>query len=146
MGLSLLACLLLVIAEFSDLNEIQIGTTTRTGIGVGENHGFALLIVAVVAVPMAYAAWRSRARPAGVAVAALGAVAVFVVLAVDAPETDTTGVIGRNYEDAASGAAGGFRLAAAGSVLLLFAGGLTAVRGAGAPARGPSADRERPSR
>jgi hypothetical protein len=124
-GLTLIACVLLVIAEFGDLNEIRIGAVVRAGQGVGDNHGHALLIVAAVAAVMALGAWRTGSRPAAIAVAVLGAVAVFVVLAVDGPDVDQTGVFGRNYEDVEAGAADGFRIAAVGAVLLLFAGVMT---------------------
>jgi hypothetical protein len=124
LAITLTACLLLVIGEFGALNEIQIGGVTRAGQDVGENHGHALLIIAIVSAVMASGAWLTRSRPAALAVVTLGVVAVFIVLAVDAPDIDTVGTIGRDYElkpDAAS-AAGGFKLSAAGAVLLLFGG------------------------
>jgi hypothetical protein len=125
LALTLIACLLLVIAEFGDLNHIQILTVTRHGVSVGSHHGYALLIIAVVAAVMAFGAWRGS-RPAGLAVAVLGLVALLIVLLVDLPDVDATGLFGRDYEQAVAKASTGFRLEAAGAVLLLFAGVATA--------------------
>lgn len=136
LALTLVACLLLAVAEFGDLNHIQILTVSRPGVGVGGHHGYALLIIAVVSALMSYGAWRGS-RPAGFAVAILGIVALLIVLLVDLPDVNATGLVGRNYEQATAKASSGFRLEALGAVLLLFAGVLTAVmtRPAPAPAR-----------
>jgi hypothetical protein len=128
LGLTAVACVLLVVAEFSDLNTIRILTVDRHGVGVGSHHGYALLIIGVVAIVMALGAWRGS-RPAAFAVAALGVVALAIVLIVDLPDVHATGLYGRDYEQAKSVAASGFKLAAAGSVLLLLAGVLTVFAG-----------------
>ena len=133
-ALALAACVLLAVAEFTDLNEIRIVTVTEEGVGVGPHHGYALLIIAVAAAVMAYGAYRGS-RPAGVALAALGAAALIVVLVVDLPDVDATGLYGRDYEQAESQAAIGFYLETAGAILLLVAGVLTAVLAPAAPAR-----------
>jgi hypothetical protein len=119
---AVVACVLLVIAEFSDLNTVHIGTTVRAGQEVGDNHSHALLILALVAGAMAFGAWSARSRPAAFAVAALGAVAVLIVVAVDGPDTDAKGTFAQNYADVTASAATGFRLELVGAVLLLFAG------------------------
>ncbi|MEJ7894635.1 MAG: hypothetical protein WKF94_18540 [Solirubrobacteraceae bacterium] len=125
---ALLACLLLAIAEFTDLNEIRIITVTEEGVGVGSHHGYALLIIALASAVMALGAYRGS-RPAAFALAALGVAALIVVLAVDLPDVDATGLYGRDYEQAESQAAIGFYLETAGAILLLVAGVLTAVLG-----------------
>jgi hypothetical protein len=130
LGLTLVSCLLLAIAEFADLNKIQILTVSRHGVGVGGHHGYALLIIAVVAAVMAVGAHRSS-RPAALAVAVLGAAALLIVLIVDLPDVDATGLYGRNYEQAKSVADTGFRLETVGAILLLFSGVVTTVLGAG---------------
>ena len=142
LALTLVACLLLVLGEFGDLNVLRIGTVDRPDLsqGVGDNHGYALLVIAVVAALMAAAAWRTGLRPPAVAVAVLGAVAVLIVLTVDAPDVDAIGTVGDNYESASARAATGFKLAATGAVLLLFSGVATAL----APSL--SGRPERPSR
>ena len=129
LALTLVACALLAVAEFMDLNHIEILTVTRQGVGVGSHHGYALLIIAVFAAGMAIGAWRG-ARPAALAVAALGAAALIIVLVVDAPDVDATGLYGRNYEQAKAVADSGFRIESIGAVLLLFAGVATAALGA----------------
>ncbi len=136
-ALTLVAGLLLVVAEFGDLNHIQILTVTRDGVGVGGHHGYALLIIAVVAGLMAFGAWRGS-RPAGLAVAVLGLVALLIVVLVDLPDVDATGLYGRDYEQAKASASWGFRLEALGAVLLLFSGVMTVVlspRSAPTPSR-----------
>ena len=121
-----------VVAEFGDLNEIQILTVTKDGVGVGGHHGYALAIIAVVAAVMAFGAWRGS-RPAAFAVAVLGLAALAIVLLVDLPDVDATGLYGRDYERAEASAATGFKPRAAGAILLLFAGVMTAVLGARRP-------------
>jgi len=142
LALTLVACLLLAVAEFTDLNTIRIVTVEREGVGTGSHHGYALLIIAVFAAIMAVGAWRGS-RPAAIAVAALGLAALLVVLIVDAPDVEATGLYGRNYEQARAVAAIGFKLETAGSILLLFAGVVTSVLARPAPS--PAADRPSPT-
>ena len=137
LALTVVACVLLIVAEFTDLNEIRIVTVTREGVGVGGHHGYALLIIALAALVMGYGAFRGS-RPAGIALAVLGAAALLVVLLVDLPDVDATGLYGRDYEQAESQAAIGFYLETAGAILLLVAGVLTAVLGRQAPAPAPA--------
>lgn len=147
LGLSVLACVLLLLGELGDLNEVVIGDTPRNGQSVGGNDGYALVLVAFVAAIMAFGAWRTGSLPAAFAVAGLGAVSVLVVLSIHAPDVNAVGTFGEDYEDVTASAAGGFYLVTAGAVLLLFAGVLTAyLRPAAAPAPGASGPRERPSR
>jgi hypothetical protein len=101
---------------------------TKPGVGVGSHHGYALLIIAVVAALMALGAWRGS-RPAAIAVAALGIAALLIVLLVDAPDVDATGLYGRDYEQARAAADTGFRLETVGAILLLFSGVVTSVLG-----------------
>ena len=139
-ALALVACVLLAVAEFTDLNEIRILTVTREGVGVGSHHGYALLIIAVAAAVMAFGAFRGS-RPAALALAVLGAAALLVVLLVDLPDVDATGLYGRDYEQAEAQAVTGFYLETAGAILLLVAGVATVVFGGAAPER-----RARPAR
>ena len=127
---TLVACVLLVIAEFSLLNEIRILTVTEEGVKVGANHNYALAIIAVAAAVMAFGAFRG-ARPAAFALAALGIAALLVVLIVDLPEVGREGLFGRDYEGAKAVKAAGFYLETAGAVLLMATGVLTAVLSGG---------------
>ncbi len=140
LGLTLAACVLLAVAEFMDLNRIQILTVERKGVGVGSHHGYALLVIAIVAAVMAVGAWRGS-RPAALSVAALAIAALLIVLIVDAPDVDATGLYGRNYEQARAVADTGFRVETVGAVLLLFAGVITSVLGPTAGISGPAGRR-----
>lgn len=120
-ALALVACALLVVAEFGDLNHVRILAVSRPGIGLGGHHGFAQLVVALLAAVMALGAWRGS-RPAAAAVVLLGVVSVLIVLAVDLPDLDATGAYGRNYEGARAEVSWGFRLQVIGAVALLLAG------------------------
>ncbi len=134
LGLTAVACLLLLIAEFGDLNQIEILTVTKAGVGVGGHHGYALAVIAAVAAVMGFGAWRGSA-PAAYAVAVLGIAALAIVLLVDLPDVDATGLYGRDYEQAKATSAAGFKLEAAGAILLLFSGVMTAFMTRVAPAR-----------
>lgn len=143
LGLSLVACLLLAIAEFTDLNQIKILTVPKDGVGVGGHHGYALLIIAVVAGVMAFGAWRGS-RPAALALAVLGVAALVIVLLVDRPDVNATGLYGRDYEQVTATKATGYYLETAGAILLLFSAVLTIVLG-GQPAAEPPRRERRPA-
>jgi hypothetical protein len=124
-------CLLL--ATFTTVIEIKVGTTTRlpgrdTHLSGWDRHGPALLIVAVFAAAMVAGALRG-ARPAAIALAVLGLVAVLIAVVGDVPDLNETGFIGEVYEDAAAGPSAGFYLETLGGVLLLAGGGLLAAAG-----------------
>ncbi len=120
LALALLACLLLVVAEFTTLYEVRIITVVRDVTTAGSHHGFALLILAFAAAAMAYGATRGGSRPAALALVALAVAALVVILAIDLPVVDEEGTFGRDYEQARAQAATGFFLETAGAVLLLF--------------------------
>lgn len=127
LALTIAACVLLAVAEFTDLYSIRtegLGEVLKTG-SAGGHHGYALLIVGVFAAVMAVGAWRGS-RPAAYAVAALGLAALLIVLIGDAPDLDETGKLGEEYEARAQGEIG-FKLETAGAILLLFAGVITSV-------------------
>jgi hypothetical protein len=127
--LPLVACVLLVIAEFSTLYEITIITVTADTVGGGGHHGFALLVIALAAAAMTVGAVRGGSRPAALALMILAVVALAVVLAIDLPDLDETGPYGRNYEQAVAQAGIGFYLETAGAVLLVIGAVLVLVFG-----------------
>lgn len=117
----------LVLATFSTVIRITVGTTTRlanldTELSGWDRHGPALLVVAALALVMLVGAFRG-ARPAMAAVLVCGVAALFVVLAFDVPHLDDTGQVGRLYSDAAAGPRVGFWLELGGGVLLCVSGG-----------------------
>lgn len=134
-GLALVGVALLVVAEFTTVFEVTVGSleVVRRSATGGENHGYALLVIAVVATAMALLAGHGARAPA-VALVALAAVVLAIALVVDLPDTRSSGALPESlaYEDtrARAGAALGLEIAAA---VLLAAGGLlaSAARSAG---------------
>jgi hypothetical protein len=133
----------LVLATFSPVIEITVGTTTRlasldTELSGWDRHGPALLVVAGLALVMLVGAVRG-ARPAMAAVVVCGLAALVVCLGFDAPALDDTGQVGELYADAVAGPGVGFWLEALGGALLCVAGGglLVVARRSGAVGRAP---------
>jgi hypothetical protein len=113
--------LLLIVAEFVTVREIKAVTVvppggTETGGGL---HGYALGIIGLAILPMSYGAVVRGARPAAIALLVLSLVACAIVLLVDRPVLDDTGLIGRTYDLAEAGPAIGFYLETLGAALAL---------------------------
>jgi hypothetical protein len=116
--------LLLIVAEFVTVRVIHAVTVvppggTSTG---GDLHSYALGVIGLAMLPMAYGAVVRRARPAAVAVIVLAVAACLIVLFVDRPVLDDTGLIGRTYDLAEARPAVGFYLESLGAVLALVGG------------------------
>jgi hypothetical protein len=111
---------LLLVAEFLTLREIRTVAVVPPGGTVtgGAHHAYALALVALVMLAMAYGAARG-ARPAAVALLVLALVAAFVVVAIDRPTLDDTGLIGRTYDLAEARPGPGFYVASLGAALAL---------------------------
>jgi hypothetical protein len=129
--------LLLIVAEFLTVREIRAVTAvppggTNTG---GELHAYALGILGLAILPMAFGAVVRAARPAAVALLVLALVACGIVLFVDRPVLDDTGLIGRTYELAEARPATGFYLESLGAALALVGAVAALVL---APRRAPS--------
>jgi hypothetical protein len=105
-----LGALLLVVAEFSTLYEVVAMSAVVPGGSstAGAHHGYALLIVALASLPMAYGAVVGGSRPAAFALVALGAIALFVTLAVDLPAVGDEGLLAQSYERAKASPRSGF--------------------------------------
>src|SRR3954452_17817019 len=117
----------LVLATFSTVIRITVGTTTRlanldTELTGWERHGPALLVIGAFALVMLVGALRG-ARPAMLAVVACGLAALVVALGLDLPHLDDTGQVGRLYTDAFAGPEAGFWLEVCGGALLVVCGG-----------------------
>ena len=121
LGLALVGCALLLVAEFSTLYEIKVITVVKDSQTGGEHHGYALAIVAVAAAAMAFGALVGRSRPAAIALVVLALAALVIALVVDLPDVDEVGLIGELYEQAASSPKTGFYLETLGAALLLLA-------------------------
>ena len=117
----LAGALLLVLAEFLTVREIRAVTVvppggTETGGGL---HGYGLGLIGLAMLPMAYGAVMRGARPAAVALLVLSIAACVIVVFVDRPVLDDTGLIGRTYDLAEARPAVGFYLESLGAVLAL---------------------------
>jgi hypothetical protein len=145
----LLAAVALVVGEFMTFREIKAVTVvpqggTSTG---GSHHGYALAVLGLAAMPMAVGAALGGSRPAAAALSGLGAVALLIVLAIDLPALDDTGLIGRTYDLAEAHPAAGFWVQLVAAVVLLAGGLLLLRRNSGAAARrSRERDRERSAR
>jgi hypothetical protein len=122
--LLLAALAALVAAEFSTLREIKAVTVVPKGgtTSGGSHHGYALLVIAVAAAVMAFGALRGGSRPAALAIAVLGLVALLIVLVIDLPSLDDTGLIGRTYDLAEAHPSTGFWLELGGAIALAASG------------------------
>jgi hypothetical protein len=94
--------------------------------------------------PMAVGAALGRSRPAAAALGGLGAVALLILLAIDLPSLNDTGLIGRTYDLAEAHAASGFWIQVVAAAVLLLGGLVLLRRNAVAAARRSEArDRKR---
>ena len=114
--------LLLIVAEFLPLYEIRAITAVPEGgrTSTGTHHGYALLVVGIAMLPMAVGAVRGGSRPAAFALLALSASALFVALAIDLPDLNETGLIGRTYDQAEARPQVGFLVETLGATLALL--------------------------
>ena len=107
---------------------------TETG---GALHGYALGIMGVAILVMSYGAVVRGARPAAIALIVLALAACAIVLFVDLPVLDDTGLIGRTYDLAEARPATGFYLSSLAALVLV--GAVAAlVLAAGNPAGAPA--------
>ena len=114
--------LLLIAAEFLPLYEIRTITAVPEGgrTSTGSHHGYALLIVGLAMLPMAAGAVLGGSRPAALALVVLSLIALFVALAIDLPDLNETGLIGRTYDQAEARPRVGFFIETLGATLALL--------------------------
>ena len=135
--LAVAAAVLMVAAEVSTYREIKVVTAsceelTRSTPDVaedcvtkgGEQHNWALVLVAAVTLLMAWGAGPGRSRPAAAALAALGLLVLAIALIGDLPNTDVTGAVGRNFDQARGEAGATVPLEILAGVLALAAGAI----------------------
>jgi hypothetical protein len=113
---------LLIAGEFITAREIRALSVvpaggTETG---GALHGYALGVIGVAILVMSFGAVIGGARPAAVALLALSLAACVIVVFVDRPVLDDTGLIGQTYDLAEARPAAGFYLQSVGAVLALI--------------------------
>ena len=114
--------LLLIVAEFLPLYEIRAITTVPAGgrAAAGSHHGHALLVIGLALLPMAVGAVHGGSRPAAIALLVLSLIALFVALAIDLPDLNETGLIGRTYDQAEARPRVGFFVETLGATLALL--------------------------
>ena len=122
LGAMLLGAVLLIVAEFLPLYEIRAVTAVPAGghHSTGGHHGYALLVIGLALLPMAWGAVRGGSRPAAIAALVLAVIALFVALAIDLPDLNETGLIGRTYDQAEARPQIGFFVETLGATLALL--------------------------
>ena len=125
-ALALAGLSLLVLAEFTTIFEVTVGSlgvVKRSATG-GQHHGYALLVIAAAAAAMALWSLAAGGRSAALGLIALGAAALVVGLAIDLPDTRGSGQLPESlaYENARARAGAGLTLELVGGALLIAAG------------------------
>jgi hypothetical protein len=135
--------LLLILAEFLTVREIRAVTVVPPGGSTsgGSHHGYALAIVGLAMLPMSVGAVLRGARPAAVALLVLSLVAWAIILLVDRPALDDTGLIGRTYDLAEARPGAGFYVETVGAALALVGTATVLVMQRGARPRGRARER-----
>jgi hypothetical protein len=131
----LIAGLLLVITEFTTIASVEVASGScevindsdpaladRCSLSGFERHGGAFILLGLMTAAMAWGAGIGVSRPAGVALLAIGVLVIVLSLALDLPQTDKTGAIGRNFEGASAKAGLGLYLELVAGVLAAGAG------------------------
>ena len=118
----LVGAAMLIVAEFLPLYEIRAVTAVPAGghKSTGAHHGYALGVIGLAILPMAWGAVRGGSRPAAIAALALAAIALLVALAIDLPDLNETGLIGRTYDQAEARPRVGFFVETLGATLALL--------------------------
>jgi hypothetical protein len=119
---ALLAALLFVVAEFTSLFEVRVGSTTIRTIATGSHQGYALVPIALLVAALAVAVSRSGSRPALLALGLLGLIALLIAVLGDLPDAKATGLVirGGRYVTASSKPSVGLYLETLGAVTLLI--------------------------
>ncbi len=134
----LTGALLLLVAEFTTLFDVQVATSTTPlrSVSTASHDAYALVPIALLAGFLAYAVWRASSRPAMLALGLLGLIALAIGLLGDLPDAHASGLVlqSSHYVSASSTPGVGFYLETLGAIVLL----ITCVSGflmIGAPAR-----------
>ncbi len=153
---TLLAALLLLVAEFTTLYQVHLAgdPSPIKSVTSGSNHSYAMLVIGLGAAALGALTWRSGSRPALLAVGVLGLVALLIAVLGDLPDAHATGLEvtrAHGYETASSTPSAGLYMETLGAILLIATCGLGFLTlGAPAPrrpprgSRGPQPGRPRP--
>jgi hypothetical protein len=136
LGLGVVAAVLLVVADFSQISYRTIGIgacVDRAGTGVcttsgHESHAWALVILAPFALMMAWGAVIGRSRAAGLALIMIGVAVLVITLAIDQPKLDDKRGLDTLYDDVVGHTGSAFKVELVAAVLLVLVGGLALMR------------------
>jgi hypothetical protein len=148
---SLLAALLLLVAEFTSLYQVHVATSTSAikSVSGGSDHSYAMVPIALVAAALGIGVWRAGSRPALLGIGVVGVVAVLIALLHDLPDAQATGLAGSaltHYVNASSTPSAGLYMETLGAILLIATSGLGFLMlGPPVPARALGGGRSRPS-
>jgi len=93
-----------------------------------ERHSVALLLLGLLTFVMGSGAAFGRSRPAALALIAIGVVVLGLALLVDLPDSNDTGLIGRDYAEASASAGIGLYFELIGGALAVLAGSMRVIR------------------
>ncbi len=127
------AGVLMLIAEFTPLFSVEVVTASCSDLARpelrdtcettgGEQHSYALLLIALLTVAMAFGAGPGHSRPAAAALVVAGGAVLIIAIFGDMPDSDQTGAIGSNFDQAHSVREPGLYLEMLGGVLAILAG------------------------
>src|SRR3954469_6030179 len=113
---------MLIVAELLPLYETRTIPAAPNGgpHGTGAHHGYALVVIGLAMLPMAWGAVIGGSRPAAGAPLAPPLIALVVFLAIDLPDLNETGLIGRTYDEAQARPQIGFLVESLGATLALL--------------------------
>src|SRR3954468_12270063 len=145
----LAGALMVLVASFTSVIEITVGTTSRvldadTAQSGWDRHGPALVLLGLLALFLLAAALRG-ARIAMAGLAAVGITVLAIAWLSDKPHVHDSGSVGDVYAEASADPGPGYYLETLGGALLLLSGGALLVLGR-APAADPAAERARARR
>ena len=138
--LGLSAAVLMVLTEFSTIQEVRIGESTCgaaeerlrdfCSTGGGDQHNWALLVLGVFAALLSFGAAVGRSRPAALALGLVGLIVLFVALGLDRPTLDDTRGLEVYYgeEGTKPSTGGGYTLELIAGALAVIAAGLALLR------------------
>jgi hypothetical protein len=126
---SLLAALLVVVAQFTPLYHLHAATSSAAikTVGTGGNHAWAPIPLALVAVALACAVYRHGSRVALAGLVALGVATLLIALIGDLPDAHSSGLVGSSangYVQATASPSAGLYMETLGAVILIAAGGI----------------------
>lgn len=128
LGSGLLGALMLVVAEFTTLYEVNTATSRAPiqTVSTGSHDAYALIPIALAAAALAYGAAVRGSRPSLLALGALGLVTLLIALIGDLPDARATGVVGSpttHFTNASASPSAGLYLETIGAVVLIIASG-----------------------